>query len=193
MISNLTSFIPLLPNEDKAFAEMMSQLVMQKLIHPKEGDEEGIKSVELAVEKGVDDFAAAENSTSTGDEGEDEQAGTEKRWVGDDHDHDHDEHSHIHARDPAKKKSKSKTIATCPNGSPQPTSGPQDCPPIMQWQLAQQQDRELRKHKKQKEKADKVRDDLRITRTVFLSVGCALTIPYSFAWCPGLFAAPGIV
>ncbi|KAI9055942.1 hypothetical protein LZ554_000877 [Drepanopeziza brunnea f. sp. 'monogermtubi'] len=90
-----------------------------------------------------------------------------------------------------KKPKKSKKPKYCADGTVEPDSGAQDCPPAAQWQAAQHQGRALQTHLRKKERADKRRDDKRIARTVFMSLSCAVITP--LLWLCPLMTIPGAI
>ncbi|KAK6587114.1 hypothetical protein PZA11_000404 [Diplocarpon coronariae] len=172
VVSDLESMIPMLSEEDRAAAKMIARFITQKLLHPSPGGEERLAQATTAVQNGTQAIARASVW-------QDEYSEADGQCVTD---------SEIRGRDTACSQAKKKS-KICPNGDPMPASGAQDCPPLTGWQEAQRQGKELRNHRKKKEKADAARDNRRIVRTVFLSVGC-FCLPYLV--CP-LVVVPGAV
>lgn len=182
MLKNLFRLINLLPCEERAAAEAIAELVLQKALHANATSEaedlnkEEIEQVEKIVESITSELFRLVDSSDSDYDFTFQVCNSDEPLPND-----------LRALVPRSPNSKSKSPATCPNGSEIPVSGIQDCPPPKEWQLAQKQDRELRKHLK-KEKSDRTRDHMRIASTTFASVACVVS-PIT---CP-LLAAKGII
>ncbi|KAK0109724.1 hypothetical protein ONS95_002403 [Cadophora gregata] len=193
MLDNLFHLTELLPCEERAAAETIAELVLQKAMRAnvmpeaEDLDSEEIGKVVRIVESITSElFHVVDDGDSNypltfqvcNARGTDDEAAS----------------NNLHAlvpRSPKSKskwKSKSKKPTICPDGSVLPATAEQGSPPLKEWQLAQKQDRELKKHLKKKEKSDKTRDHMRIVSTTFASISCVI----SPATCP-ILAVKGIL
>jgi len=193
MLENLFKLIHLLPCEDRAAAEAIAELVLQKALRSnalsevEDLDIEEILKVERVVESLTSElFRLIDSSGPDSDSPFTFQVCKANNTTNEPPPNELQARTLV-PRAP-KSKSKSKKPATCPDGSAIPETGEKDCPPLNEWQLAQKQDRELRKHLKKKEKSDKTRDHMRIASTTFASISCVI----STVTC-GLLAVKGVI
>ncbi|PVH88788.1 hypothetical protein DL98DRAFT_524419 [Cadophora sp. DSE1049] len=187
MVENLFHFIDLLPCEERAAAEAIAELVLQKALRAnvtseaEDLDNEEIESIENIVKSLTSELFRLIDNT-------DSHYPFTLQACNADGTTDEPRPNDLHALVPRSSKSKSKSPATCPDGSEIPINGIQDCPPLNEWQLAQKQDTELRKHLKKKEKSDRTRDHMRIASTTFASISCVI----SPVTC-GMLAVKGVI
>ena len=197
MLENLFELIHLLPCEERATAEAIAELVLQKALRSNVMSEvenldiEEILKVERIVESLTSELFRLIDSS-----GSDSDYPFTFQVCNSNSTNDEPSPNNLRARalvsrspkSKSKSKSKFKAPTNCPDGSAIPETGEKDCPPLNQWQLAQKQDRELRRHLKKKEKNDKTRDHMRIASTTFVSISCVI----STVTC-GLLAVKGVI